>query len=247
MLGAAIGQAGASLTGTAGRQPDDMVRPSLTRPQALPAASRVHLGASRHGLAPVVSVLRGESRALVSVVGPAASHVRGPVAPGPRRQRAGPSTQCEKRWPSLRSRGLQPETSKALLPGPERPVSDDRRDRAGPQSPPPLGRQPLDRDRRGIGHQAVASSRHLDSAVPNRPRNGFDHQLVNAVGAGRGPRRLNPHMSVSNPEGWRPVAASRARASEREVIRADVRVRLEGNSDTSPQVRCHSSTPAHCA
>lgn len=84
-----------------------------TRPQVLSAASRVHRGASRCGLAPVVSVLREESRALVSVVGPAESHVRGPVEPGPRRQQACPSMQCEQRRPSLRSQALQPETSKA--------------------------------------------------------------------------------------------------------------------------------------
>lgn len=127
-----------------------------------------------------------------------------------------------------------------LFPGPARPVSEDRRGRASPRSPPPLGWQPLDRDRHGIGRQAVDSSRHFDSAVPNRPRNGLDHQFVNAVGAGRGPRILNRHMSVSNPDGWRPVAASRARASEGEVIRTDVRVRVEGNSDMSPQVHCHA-------
>lgn len=101
--------------GAEGRQPDDTVRPNLTRPQALSADPRVHLGASRHGVAPVVSVLREESRALVAVVGPAESHVRGREEPGPRRQQACLSMQCEQRWPSLRSRALQPETSKTAV------------------------------------------------------------------------------------------------------------------------------------
>ena len=246
MLEAAIGHEGLLHTGAAGGRPDDTVRPNLGDSSASPvncfaslprcqptrphtSGVRPSLGISRAGLSRRthrVARLRTDRAGTSATASMPIHAVRAAMAGSP--------------IPSLATKNVE-GCCFLVRRGPCPKTGGDR---AGPRSPPPSGWQPLDRDRHSIGHQAVKSSRHFDFAVPKRPPNRLDHQFVNAPGAGREPRRLNRHMSVSNVDGWRPAAASHARAwaREREVDRAEVRVRVEGNSDMSPQAPCRAST-----